>query len=420
MVRSKRSSKVLISILMIALIVSFTPVGSVRATDHGDSPTPAHDQSIDIGDVYFFLDPNDPTFAVMAVTVSGFITPSHNANRGFFGENVRFRFEIENTGDTTPDRFWDVTFTKQTSRTITQNATVAISPVPTLLPAGAQFVAPTTISRAAFGPQGIPTFGSGPQSQQVPTITPGPSGVSFFAGLIDDPCFYDLGAELAYRNSRFNNMTNPAILTRGRDSYAGHNTMAVALRVPVTLIKGAGDVVGLSVAAQRRAPTSFTRDGRSASFGRYITLDRMANPLINTIMTSYVNKDRYNRSTPQRDAVNADGLATDIVATLQALQTNNTHISIIAQLAISNGDYLRLDTSIPNTGSEGGNNMAARYPNGRRPNDDVVDIIITLINNGVSQGDAVNDNEMPFKDIFPFFAQPHMPFPPAADDLTRH
>jgi hypothetical protein len=47
---------------------------------------------------------------------------------------------------------------------------------------------------------------------------------------------------------------------------------------------------------------------------------------------------------------------------------------------------------------------------------------LTLINNGVFQGDAVNDNELVFKDVFPFFAQPHMPFPPGAgaEDLTRN
>jgi hypothetical protein len=34
----------------------------------------------------------------------------------------------------------------------------------------------------------------------------------------------------------------------------------------------------------------------------------------------------------------------------------------------------------------------------------------------------VDDNELPFKDSFPFFAQPHMPFPPGAgsEDLTRN
>jgi hypothetical protein len=40
----------------------------------------------------------------------------------------------------------------------------------------------------------------------------------------------------------------------------------------------------------------------------------------------------------------------------------------------------------------------------------------------VFQGDSVDDNEIPMRDAFPFFAKPHMPFPPGAgsEDLTRN
>lgn len=422
MVRSKRQQRALVMIM--ALIISFVPLRSIHANDYGDSPTASQDRAIDIGDLYFFLDPNDNSFAIIAVTIGGYIVPSQNANLGFFGENVRVHFEVENTGDATPDRFIDLTFSKQTSRTAQQIATITLPPVPSVLPNGRQFTAPTTVSRAAFGPQGSPTFGGGTSAQQTSTVTTdGTSGVSFFGGLIDEPCFYDLGAELAYRASRQANQINPAILTRGRDSFAGYNTMVVTLRVPINLLKGsAGNKVGLSVDLQRRAPTSFTRDGRSASFGRYVTLDRMGHPFVNTIMTSYNKKEIYNRSNPQRDATNADGLATDIDANLQALQVTPPFITIIHNLMVTNGDYLRLDTSIPNTGTEGGKNPEAAYPNGRRPNDDVVDTILTLINNGAFQSDSVNDNDLPMRDAFPFFAQPHMPFPPGAgaEDNTRN
>ncbi len=173
---------------------------------------------------------------------------------------------------------------------------------------------------------------------------------------------------------------------------------------------------------QRKATTVFdpANPGKDRTTGKYVNIDRMATPAVNTVFTSYRNKNLYNCSTPERDAVNADGLATDIVATLQALQTDSISIGILASIAVTNGDYPRLDTTIPNTGPEGGTNTAAAFPNGRRPNDDVIDTIVTLVNNRVFQGDAVNDNELPFKNEFPFFAQPHMPFPPGADDLTRN
>lgn len=394
------------------------------AADHLEAPIVAQDLGADIADVYFFLDPNDNNFAVLACTVHSFITPSENANAGFFDATLRFRFAFENTGDTKQDYFIDVTHSKQTSRTVPQVASVVVGPKAALLPGGREFKVPTTISRAAFGAPGPPTFGGGDQSQQTPTVTTdATTGISYFGGLVDDPFFFDLGAELAYRNSRFANQINPAILTRGRDSFAGTNTLVVALRVPVALLKGsAGNVVGMCVFVQRKAATVYDpiNPDKDRTSGKYVNIDRMATPAVNTVFTSYFNKNRYNRSTPERDAVNADGLATDIVATLQALQTDSTSIGILASIAVTNGDYLRLDTAIANTGAEGGTNSQAAFPNGRRPNDDVIDTIVTLVNNRVFQGDAVNDNELPFKNEFPFFAQPHMPFPPLADDLTRN
>ncbi len=401
----------LLACVVFALACAFFGTAT-RAHDHLEAPIVAQDLGADIADVFFFLDPNDNNFAVMAMTVHSHITPSQNANAGFFDHSVRFHFRIENTGDAGGDLSILVTHLKQTSRTVPQTATIRVGRVPGFLPQGRTFKAPTTISRAAFGPQGAPTFGGGTQAQQTPTITTDPlSSITYFGGLIDDPFFFDLGAELAYRASRLANQINPAILTRGRDGFAGYNTMAVCLRVPVNLLTGsAGHAVGLTGYTQRR----------NAANTRYVNVDRMAIPGVNTIMTSYANKDSYNRATPVDDA--AGMFASDIVNNLIALNTDSTSINILAGLAVTNGDVLRLDTSIPNTGPEGGTNAAAAFPNGRRPNDDVVDTLLTLINNRVFQSDAVNDNELPIGSAFPFFAQPHMPFPPGAgsEDHTRN
>jgi hypothetical protein len=427
MLDSKRVRRCAVVVAIAMGLFAFARLSTpVRAADHLEAPIVAQDLGADIADVYFFLDPNDNNFAVCAVTVHGFITPAQNANTGFFDGTVRFRFAFENTGDAKPDYFIDVTHSKQTSRTAPQTASIVIGPKAGILPLGRSFTAPTTISRAAFGPPGAPTFGGGTSAQQTSTVTTDPTtGVSYFGGLIDDPFFFDLGAELAYRASRIANQINPAILTRGRDSFSGYNVMVVDIRVPVALLKGsAGNKVGMTVFAQRKAYATFDplNPGKDRTSGKYVNIDRMATPGVNTVLTSYGKKNLYNRSTPERDAVNADGLATDIVANLQALQTTAPFIGILANIAVTNGDYLRLDTSIPNTGTEGGKNAEAAFPNGRRPNDDVIDTIVTLINNGVFQGDAVNDNELVMRDAFPFFAQPHMPFPPGAgaEDLTRN
>jgi hypothetical protein len=409
------------SLPLFSAVLFITPV-RLPASDAADAPLATKDAGADIGDLYFFLDPNDNNFAVAAVTVGGGISPAMNAQKGFFDAGVRFEFAFENTGDAIADYVIGVTHSAQTSRTAPQTATVVLPPHATRLPSGATFSANTTISRSAFGPQGAPTFGGGTQAQQTPVeTTHGPSLVTYFGGLIDDPCFFDSAAEQPYRASRLANQTNPAILTRGRDSFAGTNTLVVVLRVPVALIKGGGNVVGLSVATQRQGEIEVEKKPKKGEpTTAWFNVDRMGHPFVNHIFTSYAIKDSYNEASPSDDA--AGVFAADIVGTMQALNSDSTSIGILAGLFIVNGDILRLNVALPNTGLEGGTNAAAAYPNGRRPNDDVTDTIITLINNRVFQGDAVNDNELPMKSVFPFFAQPHMPFPPGAgsEDLTRN
>src|SRR3989338_4121406 len=60
MMRSlRRKSWTLTTVLAIACAGIITYALRLHAADHGDAPLVAHDQAADIGDVYFFLDPND-------------------------------------------------------------------------------------------------------------------------------------------------------------------------------------------------------------------------------------------------------------------------------------------------------------------------------------------------------------------------
>ena len=77
--------------------------------------------------------------------------------------------------------------------------------------------------------------------------------------------------------------------------------------------------------------------------------------------------------------------------------------------------------NIPNSGLLGGTNLEAAFPNGRRPNDDVIDTIVTLINNGTHLGDNVNANDLVFQNKFPFLALSQQPrLPGTIDDKTRN
>jgi len=149
-------------------------------------------------------------------------------------------------------------------------------------------------------------------------------------------------------------------------------------------------------------------------------IDRQGVPAVNVALTPFSAKNAYNLGTPQMDA--AGVFAPGIIATLQALGTNQNNINFLAGLAVTNGDLLRLSFGIPNSGSGGGNNSAAAFPNGRRLRDDVVDTLLFVITNGtITTGDNVNANEVPLQDAFPFLALPHQPLGTGVvDDFTRN
>jgi hypothetical protein len=144
----------------------------------------------------------------------------------------------------------------------------------------------------------------------------------------------------------------------------------------------------------------------------------MGVPAVNVALIPFARKDEYNLGTPEEDANGR--FAGDIVATLKALGTDDTNIGILAGVAVTNGDYLRLNLNTANTGTGGGNNSGAGFPNGRRLGDDVIDTLLFFINNQRPLPDNVYANDVPLKNTFPFFADAQQPRDLGIDDNTRN
>src|SRR5215813_3604386 len=111
------------------------------AADHGDAPIASLDRGAEITDFYLFLDPNDNSKVILAFGVHGFIPPGENNNFSPFDPNVRYRFEIDTTGDARPEQAISVTFSPRVSAGGSQMATI-------ILPFGEVITAPTTPSSA--------------------------------------------------------------------------------------------------------------------------------------------------------------------------------------------------------------------------------------------------------------------------------
>jgi uncharacterized protein DUF4331 len=416
--RSKRIVPLAL-VLTMAVAMLLAPAPGIDAADHGDAPIASLDRGAEITDVYAFLDPNDNSRLILGLGNHGFITPSENNNFSPFDANVRYRFEIETTGDGRPDQFIHVTFTQRVSPAAPQTATIE-------LPFGDTFTAPTTLPNARTATPPTPVV-----------TTDQATGVMFFAGLTDDPFFFDIPAELLYRDSRVASPAdgsgiNPSVFSRGRDSFAGYNLNMITLSIPVSYFRvqrtdgnPGGDEIGIAAATQRRENTVIGRNGIT-SFGRFRNIDRMGVPAVNTVFIPAARKDEYNRSSPADDA--SLRFANDIITSLQNLKTGAAGINTLANLVVFRGDMLRLKFSVANSGPGGGNNAGGGFPNGRRPQDDVIDVIVTIINNsqpvngpGTTAVDNVNANDVAFRNTFPFFAPPQQPRPAGTiDDNTRN
>lgn len=414
---------------------------ATKAADHGDSPVASNNQNGDIADVYAFLDEDNNDNVVLIATVRGFIAPGENGNFGIFDPNIRYHFEIETTGDTKADKFIDVTFTPRTGSPPATGPAILEVPDKQLATvtftnfrdAGGKKIKP--VSELETTP---PSTGPTPPTQKI-NENIGGTGIRFFAGLVDDPFFFDIPAFGSFIQSVRDGAPNGNVFSRARDSFAGYNVMGIALSIPATLLRGPdGTKIGVAFYTQKKlVQNPNKKTGEIKGSGGYKTIDRMGNPAVNVALIPFSRKNEYNQGTPKDDAKLKFG--GDILATLAALGTNGADVSpptdnafALANVAVLNGDYLRLETDkavTPNTGDGGGDNAAAVFPNGRRLKDDVVDILLTLINNGNPfvtpvvnpLGDNVNSSDPLPQNDFPFLAPPNQPFPNGTlDDKTRN
>lgn len=396
--------------------VGLAPGTPASAADHADAPFTSNDVAADLNDSYIFLDPNDNNFIVISMTVRGFIVPGEAVNQGIFDIAVLYRFQIENTGDPKPDLNIDVTFSPREVNTLAQIATIKM-PDPRNRKKTLVLHAPAT----------NPSLSTTAPTQVV--TTDAATGISFFAGEVDDPFFFDIPAFSRWTASVRAGAENRDELKRGRDSFAGYNTMSIALRMPVSYLRvkktrpAATDPkvyhrVGLNVLTYR-AGLSVNSKGRGKVLPPYRQVDRAATPAVNVALIPFGEKNAFNTGTPTQDA--DAKFAESIVATLVQLGADDEHIAKLANDAVFLGDYLRLDTEVANTGPMGGTNREARFPNGRRLVDDTVDIILTEINNGGPFGDSVDASDIPPRDVFPFFGLSQQPrLTGVIDDNTRN
>jgi len=370
--------------------------------DHRDGSLIVIDPAADLADVYAFLNPNDPTKVVLALTVNPFQAPG---NSQYFSPDVLYQFKIDNGSgkdgmgplDAVEDLVIQATFTKA-------NDDQKFSIIGPVKPKKAG----TLNALAKLGKDQTAISGPANGSTFVDS-----TGVKVFAGLREDPFFFDL----VFGEKAAGVIQGPpvALRTPALDFFAGFNVSILAVQVPVDSIKGKGSN-SVKIWATTSRSSSTKRSGKDATDDKnaptFVQIERMGLPTVNVVLTlpnpfpasgaaltagqATTNndlKDKFNKSAPADDLEN---FKADVVGRLTQLSgsadyANTTVTSILP-------DTLTLDLTATNlTG----------FLNGRRPQDDVIDAVLKLVTNGGATTDNLPANDKAFQTDFPFFAVPN-------------
>lgn len=190
-----------------------------------------------------------------------------------------------------------------------------------------------------------------------------PDNTVAIAGLYDDPFFFDL---LGFRAGlQFSEETSS-------NFFRGVNSLAIAIEVPNELF---GDSVKIGVWAT-------TGKGRKQ-------IDRAGRPGINTVLLPSELKDAYNAGRP-KDDVKKFGDA--VAATLTAIRGGSDGVADLVSALLP--DVNTFQPGIP---------AGFAALNGRRLDDDVIDIALQLLTGNMAATDFV-DNDSEFQTNFPYLA----------------
>lgn len=285
-----------------------------------------------------------------------------------------------------------------------------------------------------------------------------PTGMNIFAGTVDDPFWIDLGAAFDTANFRLLRSGIPGLMSDLEDSakenfasdtVSGYAVNALAIEVPIEMLTSTGRIeprtswastIGIWGTTSRPAMTVRRSPEPAEYSGELRQVQRIGNPLVNELLIGTGSKDRFSMDQPKNDSQFASYLLDPALArVVNALYGGAVEIPApdrtdllplvtyrapIAPGGMARGpvaDLLRLNTGVSATPPAVINRLgliagdAAGFPNGRRLQDDVVDIALRVVVGGVllpefnkfpnnKLGDGVNVNDAPYRQEFPYLA----------------
>ncbi|TMK53000.1 MAG: DUF4331 domain-containing protein [Actinobacteria bacterium] len=436
--------------------------GVASASSHREAPLIAADPQHDNTDLYAFVSPDKPDTVTFVANWIPFEEPNGGPNFYPFAAGSHYDISIDNRGRGMPDITYRWTFSNQDNRGtgtfLNNNGPVTSLGDPHLLfkqtytlqeIQGDQTTTLVSNGIAApsdVGPASMPDYAS-LRSQAVSTFEGGQART--LAGQAADPFFLDLRV--------FFLLYGANLKETGHNTLAGFNVNTIVLQVPTSDVvlngdRGRNPVIGIWSTTSKR--TLKLTPGKATPTGDFVQVSRLGSPLINEVIVPAALKDAFNALPPSQDhtlAALVDRVRNPevpkLVQSIYGIPAPAAPRNDLAEIFLTGicktcgpiaadlnsqkmnqdvdaasfvpAEELRLNTSIAPTanpnrlGVLGGD--AAGYPNGRRLNDDVVDIEVQALEGaGVGQlvialagGDGVDVPANPIASSFPYVALPN-------------
>jgi hypothetical protein len=437
-----------VALVLLALAAAAVVAAALRgpaptagtASSHREAPTISEDPTADNTDLYAFRSPDRPD----TVTIISNVIPGEDPAAGpmyyEFSPSARYNIYIDRNGDARSDVTYRFQFRPSPRVAFLRNT-----------------VQPYTVTRIENGRAQVVASGNTPPNNIGPRTTPGyrqlaqnavtqvAGGGLVFAGQRDDAFFGDIGAifdSLGFRRGTGN-------AGGGKDFFAGYGVHSLSLQFPIASLNDPDGIIGVWTSVDRRQVRVQTVNRRvrgkrvrqTVVTRPWVQVSRLGNPLVNEVVIPTEQKDGWNRSTPVRDSRYLSLYQRPVLAALinqlypgvvNAPEQDRDDLVAVLLTGVPNlnftgttqADMLRLNLSIAPTAGVGlgnrlgvfGNDLAG-FPNGRRLEDDVIDIAERAVAgklkgnaNADALGDGVNANDVPFLAAFPYQADPFSGF----------
>jgi hypothetical protein len=443
------------SIAVVAGLFALAPLTG-GASSHREAPLVSADPQIDTTDVWAFVSEDEPDTVTIIASWLPFQEPAGGPNFYSWADRVRYSVNVDNDHDARADLVYQWVFRghyRNPNTFLYNTGQVTSLTDPDLnfyqtydlilanrdtgdrsLLVDDAIAAPSHVGAASMPNYNTDLFGAAVQ-------TFGGGSSRTWAGQSDDAFFLDL---------RVFDLLYGADLTEvGDDTLAGFNVSTLALQVPKEELALESDaeanpIVGIWSTTSRRSIQIQHSDGTTGSRGDFVQVSRLGMPLVNEVVIPVGLKDYFNSSKPSMD-----GAALPLVqdpelphllnaiygtaipdsdpdtAGIQRADLISVFLTGVAGLnqpdSITASEQLRLNMSIAPCsttcsplGVLGGD--TAGFPNGRRLEDDIIDISLRVVlgvllpgHEPIAEtiGDGVDANDVSFNASFPYVGFPH-------------